>query len=185
MVGTQSIKHNQEGNVVHYHGHVAPPHVVDVSKVHFYYFNFYEFTPLPKYMYIKKYTTHIHVCTNFPNLNLNQRLRHIFIDFPPLTPDALEPKTTLSRDPPEGRWKSVLMVEAPTLLHVCIYNYVPRKKKILPLPPLFTFSIIAVHVRALLLESCVNGGGTSCSMYDDDKYTYTHLHTSTLKNLYT
>lgn len=42
MVGTQSIKHNQEGNVVHYHGHVAPPHVVDVSKVHFYYFNFYE-----------------------------------------------------------------------------------------------------------------------------------------------
>jgi len=30
-----------------------------------------------------------------------------------LTPDALEPKTTLSRDPPEGRWKSVLMVVAP------------------------------------------------------------------------
>ena len=40
-------------------------------------------------------------------LYLNQRFRHIFIDFPPLTPEALEPTATLSRDPSERRWKSV------------------------------------------------------------------------------
>ena len=61
------------------------------------------------YTPLLKYNPH----TNLTNLYLTQRFRHIFIDFPPLTPDALEPKTTLSRDPPEGRWKSVLMVEAP------------------------------------------------------------------------
>ena len=67
------------------------------------------------YTPLLKYNPH----TNLTNLYLTQRFRHIFIDFPPpLTPDALEPKTTLSRDPPEGRWKSVLMVEAP----LCEFN---------------------------------------------------------------
>ena len=45
------------------------------------------------YTPLLKYNPH----TNYANLYLTQRFRHIFIDFPPLTPDALEPKTTLSR----------------------------------------------------------------------------------------
>ena len=81
-------------------------HVFDVSKVRFCNFNF-------RVLHTSSKVKPTYMYQSDKSIYLTQRFRHIFIDFPPLTPDALEPKTTLSRDPPEGRWKSVLMVEAP------------------------------------------------------------------------
>ena len=83
---------------MHVHMYISSSNEITQGPVQKFIFTistFMSYTPL------LKYNPH----TNKTNLYLNQRFRHIFIDFPPLTPNALhvelKPKTTLSRDPPE------------------------------------------------------------------------------------